>query len=224
MQDSLGAKSLWTPMEGGGAMEEGLSPGKTTQKWIVLERMRLAGLPSPWWKLACVSESLSRWVIMKRLKVVPTSITNLILCVNRSPLSLIRPTDLLCHQCESSAVHLCIWLRDVRQGRRRAAADRAEELWPEAWDYCQVCAVFHTVIDHLFQSRRNCHFTLSAFFFLHRELGLKRPIYQATASYGHFGREEFPWEKPKPLVFWMRSLTPFEKKNNHRIHLIDIMI
>uniref|UniRef100_A0AAQ5XQL8 S-adenosylmethionine synthase n=1 Tax=Amphiprion ocellaris TaxID=80972 RepID=A0AAQ5XQL8_AMPOC len=33
------------------------------------------------------------------------------------------------------------------------------------------------------------------------ELGLKRPIYQATACYGHFGRAEFPWEKPKPLVF-----------------------
>ena len=26
-------------------------------------------------------------------------------------------------------------------------------------------------------------------------LGLKRPIYKKTASYGHFGREEFPWEK-----------------------------
>ncbi|MEX0719800.1 MAG: methionine adenosyltransferase [Balneolaceae bacterium] len=25
--------------------------------------------------------------------------------------------------------------------------------------------------------------------------GLKRPIYQPTAAYGHFGREEFPWEK-----------------------------
>ncbi|KAK6492634.1 S-adenosylmethionine synthase-like [Huso huso] len=34
-----------------------------------------------------------------------------------------------------------------------------------------------------------------------RELGLKRPIYQKTACYGHFGREEFPWEKPKTLVF-----------------------
>ncbi|XP_068608831.1 methionine adenosyltransferase II, alpha-like [Brachionichthys hirsutus] len=34
-----------------------------------------------------------------------------------------------------------------------------------------------------------------------RELGLKRPIYQATACYGHFGRDGFPWEKPKPLVF-----------------------
>uniref|UniRef100_A0A8B9R942 S-adenosylmethionine synthase n=1 Tax=Astyanax mexicanus TaxID=7994 RepID=A0A8B9R942_ASTMX len=34
-----------------------------------------------------------------------------------------------------------------------------------------------------------------------KELGLKRPIYQKTASYGHFGREEFPWEKPKKLVF-----------------------
>uniref|UniRef100_A0A4W5K9I2 S-adenosylmethionine synthase n=1 Tax=Hucho hucho TaxID=62062 RepID=A0A4W5K9I2_9TELE len=34
-----------------------------------------------------------------------------------------------------------------------------------------------------------------------KELGLKRPIYQSTACYGHFGRDEFPWEKPKPLQF-----------------------
>ncbi|XP_041915054.1 methionine adenosyltransferase II, alpha-like isoform X1 [Alosa sapidissima] len=33
-----------------------------------------------------------------------------------------------------------------------------------------------------------------------KELGLKKPIYQATACYGHFGRDEFPWEKPKTLV------------------------
>ena len=26
-------------------------------------------------------------------------------------------------------------------------------------------------------------------------LDLERPIYQATAAYGHFGREDFPWEK-----------------------------
>ncbi|XP_053196603.1 methionine adenosyltransferase II, alpha-like isoform X1 [Scomber japonicus] len=32
-------------------------------------------------------------------------------------------------------------------------------------------------------------------------LGLKRPIYQETACYGHFGRDKFPWEKPKSLVF-----------------------
>ena len=25
--------------------------------------------------------------------------------------------------------------------------------------------------------------------------GLKRPLYRATAVYGHFGRAEFPWEK-----------------------------
>ena len=30
-----------------------------------------------------------------------------------------------------------------------------------------------------------------------KELGLDQPIYQATACYGHFGREEFPWEKIK---------------------------
>ncbi|NXD91487.1 METK2 synthase, partial [Chaetorhynchus papuensis] len=34
-----------------------------------------------------------------------------------------------------------------------------------------------------------------------RELDLKRPIYQKTACYGCFGREEFTWEIPKKLVF-----------------------
>jgi S-adenosylmethionine synthetase len=28
-----------------------------------------------------------------------------------------------------------------------------------------------------------------------KTLDLCRPIYQATASYGHFGRSQFPWEK-----------------------------
>lgn len=28
-----------------------------------------------------------------------------------------------------------------------------------------------------------------------KQLDLKRPIYRATAAYGHFGRSEFPWEK-----------------------------
>ncbi len=28
-----------------------------------------------------------------------------------------------------------------------------------------------------------------------KRLDLKRPIYQATAAYGHFGRDEFSWEK-----------------------------
>merc|ERR1712178_137627 len=32
-----------------------------------------------------------------------------------------------------------------------------------------------------------------------RELDLKKPIYQATSSYGHFGRPEFTWEKPKAI-------------------------
>uniref|UniRef100_A0A6Q2XLC8 S-adenosylmethionine synthase n=1 Tax=Esox lucius TaxID=8010 RepID=A0A6Q2XLC8_ESOLU len=34
-----------------------------------------------------------------------------------------------------------------------------------------------------------------------RELNLKRPIYQNTACYGHFGRSEFTWEVPKVLNF-----------------------
>jgi len=34
-----------------------------------------------------------------------------------------------------------------------------------------------------------------------KDLDLKRPIYQKTASYGHFGRSEFPWEQEKKLAF-----------------------
>ena len=30
-----------------------------------------------------------------------------------------------------------------------------------------------------------------------RDLDLRRPIYRATAAYGHFGRAEFPWEQVK---------------------------
>ena len=33
-----------------------------------------------------------------------------------------------------------------------------------------------------------------------KDLDLRKPIYQKTASYGHFGREEFSWEQPKKLV------------------------
>ncbi|KAJ3308654.1 S-adenosylmethionine synthase isoform type-1, partial [Gonapodya sp. JEL0774] len=33
-----------------------------------------------------------------------------------------------------------------------------------------------------------------------KELDLWRPIYTATACYGHFGRSEFPWEQPKKLI------------------------
>jgi len=34
-----------------------------------------------------------------------------------------------------------------------------------------------------------------------KELDLARPIYLKTSAYGHFGRNEFPWEVPKKLVF-----------------------
>jgi len=33
-----------------------------------------------------------------------------------------------------------------------------------------------------------------------KDLDLKRPIYFKTASYGHFGRDEFTWEQPKILI------------------------
>jgi len=36
-----------------------------------------------------------------------------------------------------------------------------------------------------------------------RDLDLKKPIYEKTACYGHFGREDikFTWEKPKMLSY-----------------------
>ncbi|KAG5281231.1 hypothetical protein AALO_G00068870 [Alosa alosa] len=34
-----------------------------------------------------------------------------------------------------------------------------------------------------------------------RDLELRRPIYQRTAVYGHFGRESFTWEQPKKLQY-----------------------
>ncbi|RWS05564.1 S-adenosylmethionine synthase-like isoform type-2 [Dinothrombium tinctorium] len=33
-----------------------------------------------------------------------------------------------------------------------------------------------------------------------KELGLRRPIYQQTSSFGHFGNPDFAWEKPKKLI------------------------
>jgi len=33
-----------------------------------------------------------------------------------------------------------------------------------------------------------------------KELNLRNPIYQQTSTYGHFGRDIFPWEQPKKLI------------------------
>lgn len=32
-----------------------------------------------------------------------------------------------------------------------------------------------------------------------KELNLQKPIYQKTASYGHFGNPDYTWEQPKQL-------------------------
>ena len=34
-----------------------------------------------------------------------------------------------------------------------------------------------------------------------KDLKLKNPIFQQSATYGHFGREIFTWEQPKTLKF-----------------------
>ncbi|KAM7533787.1 hypothetical protein Aperf_G00000114614 [Anoplocephala perfoliata] len=38
-----------------------------------------------------------------------------------------------------------------------------------------------------------------------KELGLQSPIFQKTAAYGHFGRKEFSWEKPRVLRIYPRD-------------------
>ena len=40
------------------------------------------------------------------------------------------------------------------------------------------------------------------------ELGLLAPIYKATAAYGHFGRNEFPWEKTDRAAKMADDLQP----------------
>jgi len=48
------------------------------------------------------------------------------------------------------------------------------------------------------------------------ELNLKKPIYQKTASYGHFGRDQFTWEQPKTLKIRPELEIKIQKlKNNH---------
>ncbi|MBU2880888.1 methionine adenosyltransferase [Psychrosphaera sp. B3R10] len=47
--------------------------------------------------------------------------------------------------------------------------------------------------DRIIQLVRE-HFDLRPYGLI-QMLDLERPIYKATAAYGHFGREEFPWEK-----------------------------
>ena len=39
-----------------------------------------------------------------------------------------------------------------------------------------------------------------------KTLDLKRPIYEATASYGHFGRENFPWEKTDKIDALLKAV------------------
>ncbi|MFQ3249061.1 MAG: S-adenosylmethionine synthetase [Glaciecola sp.] len=50
------------------------------------------------------------------------------------------------------------------------------------------------VADELLTALVREHFDLRPYGLI-TMLDLERPIYKATAAYGHFGREEFPWEK-----------------------------
>ncbi len=44
-----------------------------------------------------------------------------------------------------------------------------------------------------------------------KELDLNRPIYTKTASFGHFGREDFPWEKVITLIIWKKEASQLSR-------------
>lgn len=50
------------------------------------------------------------------------------------------------------------------------------------------------ISDELLTALVRDHFDLRPYGLI-KMLDLERPIYKATAAYGHFGRDEFPWEK-----------------------------
>lgn len=69
-------------------------------------------------------------------------------------------------------------------------------LW---WHLISIIHTFSFLWEFLYMN------VICFFVFVHfcqRELDLKKPIYQSTASYGHFGRDVFSWEVPKKLRYW----------------------
>jgi len=54
--------------------------------------------------------------------------------------------------------------------------------------------------DHEILEIINKNFDLRPFHII-KELDLRRPIYAKTASFGHFGRDDVPWEKVKALKY-----------------------
>ncbi|MBI4433336.1 methionine adenosyltransferase [Candidatus Uhrbacteria bacterium] len=60
-----------------------------------------------------------------------------------------------------------------------------------------VTAVDEAGHDHTTFVRREFDFRPLAII---ERLGLRQPIYEATAAYGHFGRPEFPWEQSVPAA------------------------
>jgi S-adenosylmethionine synthetase len=49
-----------------------------------------------------------------------------------------------------------------------------------------------------------------------KELDLQKPVYQKTASYGHFGREEFTWEKTNKADILRKAANPSSSASTSR--------
>lgn len=106
----------------------------------------------------------------------------------------------VCHRSRSSSLHLPLHLRLLSEEREGAAADCLQKLRPQTRGHCQVWIVGPSTLAHD-AARLHTPIQLFGVPLCCRDLDLKRPIYQKTACYGHFGRKEFPWEVPKNLEF-----------------------
>lgn len=111
------------------------------------------------------------------------------------------PLGVVCHRGVPPLVHLHLPLRHLPEERAGAAGDRQEELRPSPRGDRQVTGRGHR--DHGdTEQGLGTHTWRGAEHLCHcRDLDLKKPLYQRTAAYGHFGRDSFPWEVPKKLKY-----------------------
>ena len=69
-----------------------------------------------------------------------------------------------------------------------------KEIYQEIYDICQnIEEVMRMFSKELYALDKNTVQNIID------ELGLLRPIYKNTACFGHFGREEFPWDEIKKV-------------------------
>lgn len=120
-------------------------------------------------------------------------------------------TGCIRHWCGWTTVDHRVRLWHLTQDPAATPRDCTKELWPATGQNCQVSCYCYIIVLKPYRVTvmfwiicDNLILTYKCFCF--RELNLRAPIYQKTSTYGHFGREGFPWENPKPLVVeWLAT-------------------